>query len=86
MPNERVRTLARAIAELTGFVCALPAVERVAVLTASGEEEAREMARLVVAETGLPPQRVTVAQIGPTVAAQVGPGALGVAVVEPEGR
>jgi DegV family protein with EDD domain len=86
VPYERVRTRARAIAELTGFVCALPAVERVAVLTASGEEEAREMARLVVAETGLPPQRVTLAQIGPTVAAQVGPGALGVAVVEPEGR
>lgn len=83
VPYERARTRARAITELAEFVCDLPVVERCAVLYATGGDDAVHLAEIIGAEMGLPPGRLTVARIGETVAAQVGPGALGVAVVEP---
>jgi DegV family protein with EDD domain len=82
IPYERARTRHRAINELADFVCELPAVERCAVLHASNETDGERLHRTIAAVTGLPAHRLTIHQIGPTVASQVGPGALGVAVVE----
>jgi DegV family protein with EDD domain len=86
VPYERARTRARAIAELAEFVSALPAVERVAALHAGNREDALLLNELIATDTGLPPARLTVAQIGTAVAAHVGPGALGAAVVEADIR
>jgi DegV family protein with EDD domain len=82
IPYERARTRNRAIHELADFVCELPAVERCAVLYATNQTDGNRLLTTIAGVTGLPSHRLTVNQIGPTVAAQVGPGALGVAVVE----
>jgi DegV family protein with EDD domain len=82
IPYERARTRHRAIHELADFVCELPAVERCAVLYATNETDGDRLLRTIAGFTGLPSHRLTAHQIGPAVAAQVGPGALGVAVVE----
>jgi DegV family protein with EDD domain len=82
VPYERARTRARAIAELADFVRELPAIERCAVLYATNRNDANRLLRAVAEDTGLPPDRLTVHRIGEVVAAQVGPGALGVAVEE----
>jgi DegV family protein with EDD domain len=82
VPYERARTRARAIAELADFVRELPAIERCAVLYTTNRNDANRLVRAVAADTGLPPDRLTVHRIGEAVAAQVGPGALGVAVEE----
>ena len=82
IPYERARTRNRAIHELADFVCELPAVERCAVLYASNRTDADRLLATIASVSELPAHRLTVNQIGPTVAAQVGPGALGVAVVE----
>lgn len=82
VPYERARTRARAIAELADFVRELPAIERCAVLYATNRNDANRLLRAVAADTGLAPDRLTVQRIGDAVAAQVGPGALGVAVEE----
>ena len=82
VPYERARTRTRAIAELADFVCQLPAVERCAVLHAASHSDAQRLVAEIAADTGLPSARLTVFEIGPDVASQVGPGALGVAVVE----
>lgn len=84
VPYERVRTRTRAIAELADFVRELPAIERCAVLYATNRNDASRLLRAVAGDTGLAPDRLTVHRIGEAVAAQVGPGALGVAVVEAE--
>jgi DegV family protein with EDD domain len=84
VPYERVRTRSRAIAELAEFVRQMPAVERCAVLYATNEDDARRLADAIAGETNLRRDRLMVAHIGETLAAQVGPGALGVAVVESE--
>ena len=82
IPYERARTRARAIDELADFVRQLPTVERCAVLYATNRSDANRLLTTIAGDTGLSPERLTVNQIGPAVAAQVGPGALGVAVVE----
>ena len=82
IPYERARTRNRAIHELADFVCELPAVERCAVLYASNQTDGERLLTTIADMTGLPSHRLTVSQIGPAVVAQVGPGALGVAVVE----
>ena len=82
IPYERVRTRNRAIDELADFVCELPAVERCAVLYATSQTDGNRLLTTIAGVTRLPSHRLTVNQIGPTVAAQVGPGALGVAIVE----
>jgi hypothetical protein len=56
------------------------------VLFATHRHDANRLVRVIAAETGLPPERLTVNQIGHAIAAQVGPGALGVAVVENDAR
>jgi hypothetical protein len=52
------------------------------VLYATNEADGDRLLRTIAGFTGLPSHRLTVQQIGPAVVAQVGPGALGVAVVE----
>jgi DegV family protein with EDD domain len=86
VPYERARTRARAIAELAEFVREMPAVDRVAALYATNRDDAERLAELIAAETGLASDRLTIAQIGSAVADQVGPGGLGVAVVESDPR
>ena len=82
VPWERTRTRKRAKAGLIDFVKGLPAVDKVAALSSSDPAEGDAFADLLAAETGLPRDQVVVAQIGPTVAAHIGPGAMGVAAVE----
>jgi DegV family protein with EDD domain len=82
IPYERARTRTRAIYELADFVCELPAVERCAVLYATDQSDGDRLLATIAGMTGLPSHRLNISQIGPAVAAQVGPGALGVAVVE----
>ena len=82
IPYERARTRHRAIHELADFVCELPAVERCAVLYATNQTDGDRLLTTIAGLTGLPSHRLTVSQIGPAMLAQVGPGALGVAVVE----
>jgi len=82
IPYERARTRTRAIHELADFVCELPAVERCAVLYATDQTDGDRLLMTIAGMTGLPSPRLSMSQIGPAVVAQVGPGALGVAVVE----
>jgi DegV family protein with EDD domain len=82
IPYERARTRNRAIHELADFVCELPAVERCAVLYATNQTDGDRLLTTIAGLTGLPSHRLTVSQIGPAMVAQVGPGALGIAVVE----
>jgi DegV family protein with EDD domain len=82
IPYERARTRRRAIHELADFVCELPAVECCAVLYATNETDANQLHRTIAAVTGIRSHNLSVHQIGPALAAQVGPGALGIAVVE----
>lgn len=82
VPYERARTRERAIVELADFVRGLPAVERCAVLYASNRNDANRLLTAIARETALSTDRLTVNQIGQAVATQVGPGAIGVAVVE----
>ena len=86
VPYERARTRARAMAELTAFVRDLPAVERCAVLYATDRNDAALLADALVEEAGISPAVIGIHQIGATVAAHVGPGALGIAVVEPDAQ
>ena len=82
IPYERARTRDRAIHELAAFVRELPAVERCAVLYATNQADADRLRSTIADVTSLPSHRLILSQIGPAVKAQVGPGALGVAVVE----
>lgn len=82
VPYERARTRARAIVELADFVRGLPVVERCAVLYTSNRNDANRLLTAIARETELSTDRLTVNQIGQAVATQVGPGAIGVAVVE----
>ncbi len=82
VPYERVRTRPRAVAELANFVSELPAVERCAVLHSGSEHDAHKLAEAVRVEAAIAPDRLSIFEIGDTVARHVGPGALGIAVVE----
>ena len=82
VPYERARTRIRALAELAEFVIDLPAIERIAVLYTTEQDDVLRLARAIAEERDLSPDRISLARIGPAVAAHVGPGALGVAVVE----
>ncbi|MBA3450657.1 MAG: DegV family protein [Chloroflexia bacterium] len=86
VPYERARTRTRVIAELADFVREISEIERCAVLYATNRHDANRLIRTVAADTGLSPERLTLNQIGTLVAAQLGPGALGVAVVASDVR
>ncbi len=85
VPLERTRTRARAIDGLVDFVRALGEVERVAALYTTNPADGEVLARRLRAECGLPAERVFPVRVGPTVAAHIGPGAMGVAVADIEG-
>ena len=82
VPFDRSRTRARAIDDLAQFVADLGIIERVAVLHSSTPREAEEFAARLRRETVLPNDRVMVTRIGPAVVTHIGPGAMGVAVVD----
>ena len=84
VPYERARTRAGAIAELARFAGQLPAAARVVVLYTTEPDDARLLAHEIAAETRIPLDVIDITPIGPAVAAHVGPGALGVVVVEEE--
>ena len=86
VPFERARTRARAIARLAEIACEIPDVDRVAALYATDRDDALFLASVIAERTALGPERMTVAQIGATVAGHVGPGALGVCIVESDVR
>ena len=82
VPWERTRTRSRAVNGLIDFAKGLPAVERVAALYSSDRAEGAAFADRLAADLGLAPEQVVLAQIGPTVATHIGPGAMGVAAME----
>lgn len=84
VPFERVRLRERAVAELAGFVTDLPDVERCAVLYATNIEDARELAECIAQSSQRRDLPIDIYRIGDTIAEHVGPGALGIAVVEAE--
>lgn len=84
VPFERVRLRDRAVAELAGFVTDLPDVERCAVLYASNVNEARDLAACIEQSSSRPSVPIEIFSIGDTIAEHVGPGALGIALIEAE--
>ncbi|CAA9558394.1 MAG: hypothetical protein AVDCRST_MAG59-2447 [uncultured Thermomicrobiales bacterium] len=82
VPWERTRTRSRALAGQIDVARGLPAIERVAALYSSDRTEGIAFADRIASELSLPREQVVVAQIGPTVATRIGPGAMGIAVVE----
>jgi DegV family protein with EDD domain len=84
VPFERVRLRERAVAELAGFVTDLPDVERCAVLYATSVEDAQELAACIAQSSQRRDIPIGMYRIGDTIAEHVGPGALGIAVVEAE--
>ncbi len=84
VPFERVRLRQRAVAELAGFVTDLPDVERCAVLYVTNAEDAQDLAQSIARSSSRPELPIDIYRIGDTIAEHVGPGALGIAVVEAE--
>jgi DegV family protein with EDD domain len=84
VPFERTRTRAKAIQGLIDFVGDLPQVERLSVVYSSSATEAAGLADRLATTVGTPRERIILAQLGPVIAAHIGPGALGVAVFEGE--
>ena len=84
VPFERTRTRRRARSGLIDFVRGLPRTERLAVVHSSTPDEAEQLAAELSATSGLPRDRVLVAQFGPVIGTHVGPGAMGVSVHEGE--
>lgn len=84
VPFERVRLRERAVAELAGFVTDLPDVERCAVLYVTSAQDAQELAASIARASSRRDLPIDIYRIGDTIAEHVGPGALGIAVVEAE--
>jgi DegV family protein with EDD domain len=77
---ERTRTRAKAIEGLFTFIEDFPNVQEVTALYATTPEDIDKLLEKV--ELIFPRERVQVAQFGPSIAAHVGPGAMGVVVFE----
>jgi len=71
----------QAIVELAYFVRELPALERCAVKYAANRIDANRLHTTIAQDSDLSPHQFLVNQIGPAVAAYVGPAAIGVVVV-----
>jgi DegV family protein with EDD domain len=82
VPVERVRTRARAIERLCRLVSALGKLREMAVMRTTRPEEVEDLIRRL--SPGFPPERVYRAAIGPTMGTQVGPDAVGVALIAEE--
>ncbi len=82
VPVERVRTRARAIERLCRLVGALGKLREMSVMRTTRPEEVEDLIRRL--SPGFPPERVYRASIGPTMGTQVGPDAVGVALIAEE--
>ncbi len=82
VPVERVRTRARAVDRLCRLVSALGKLREMSVMRTTRPEEVEDLIRRL--SPGFPPERVYRASIGPTMGTQVGPDAVGVALIAEE--
>jgi DegV family protein with EDD domain len=82
VPVERVRTRARALERLCRLVQTMGKLREMSVMGTTRPEEAEELVRRL--SPGFPPERVYRASIGPTMGTQVGPDAVGVALIAEE--
>ena len=80
VPYERTRTRAKAIEGLFTFIEDFPRVQEVTALYATTPEDVEKLLEKV--DPIFPRDRVQVARFGPSVAAHLGPGAMGVTVFE----
>ncbi|NTW00692.1 MAG: DegV family protein [Oscillochloris sp.] len=80
VPYERTRTRAKAIEGLFTFVEDFPRVQEVIVLFATTPEDVEKLLEKV--EPIFPREKVQIARFGPTIAAHLGSGAMGVTVFE----
>lgn len=80
VPYERTRTRAKAIEGLFTFVEDFPRVQDVTVLYVTSPEDVEKL--LDKLDPIFPRDRVRVARFGPSIAAHLGPGAMGVTVFE----
>ncbi len=80
VPYERTRTRAKAIEGLYTFIEDFPQVQDVTVLYATTPEDVDKLLEKV--EPIFPRERVQITRFSPSIAAHLGPGAMGVAVFE----
>lgn len=80
VPYERTRTRAKAIEGLYTFVEDFPNVQDVVAMYGTTPEDIEKLLEKV--ELIFPRDKVQIAQFGPTIAAHLGPGAMGVVVFE----
>ncbi len=80
VPYERTRTRAKAIEGLYTFIEDFPRVQEVVAMYATTPEDIEKLLEKV--EPIFPPDKVQIARFSPSVAAHLGPGAMGVAVFE----
>jgi len=78
-PLERVRTRARAIERMLELAAAFPSIQALAVLHSTTPDDARELARRL---KDIFPGEIYLSQFGPVLGTYVGPGTLGIALVE----
>jgi len=79
VPVERVRTRSRAVERLCEIVRGLGALREMSVMRTTDAAEAEDVIRRL--SSILPPERVYRASIGPSMGSQVGPRAVGVALI-----
>jgi len=77
---EKVRTRAKALERLYEFVADFPHIEEMAILYGTTANEAQNLAKRV--DAVFDRERITIARYGPSIAAHLGPAALGVVVFE----
>src|SRR5690606_18273924 len=82
VPVERVRTRARALDRLCRLVHSMGRLREMSVMRSSGPEEAEALIGRL--SSCFPAERVYRASIGPTMGTQVGPDAVGVALIAEE--
>lgn len=80
VPFERTRTRSRAISALVDFVRDVDAISEVTVLYTSTPDDAQSLAEQISEATGL--GAIPTVQVGPVIAAHLGPGTLGVSLKE----
>ncbi|MBI4300240.1 MAG: DegV family protein [Chloroflexi bacterium] len=80
IPVGRPRTRARAIESLYEYAHSLPGIDEMAVVYSSTRDEAEALATRLT--DICPRERIHVCRVGPVLGVHVGPGALGVAIME----
>ncbi|MDM8000826.1 MAG: DegV family protein [Dehalococcoidia bacterium] len=79
VPVERVRTRSRAVERMCEMVCGHAPLRELSVMRTTNPEEAEEVIRRL--SPVFPPERMYRASIGPSMGTQVGPNAVGVALI-----